>query len=119
MLSIVTNRLLLKFPFVDPNNVDNEILNIIQCNLDFSTIPVSDSLRDLLKHMLDCNQETRYTADDVINHPWMQGNREEMTFNWDHCSKSDSYLESDPSSTSEKILNRMTTRLLFSIDCLL
>ena len=100
MLNIVNNRLLLKFPFVNPQN--EEAYNIVHCNLDFNAIPVSQALRDLLKHMLDISQESRYTADEVINHPWMQSRYEEVMTDVDCNPVSTSYLERDPSSTSEK-----------------
>ena len=99
----VTTRLLLKFPFLDPRNADDEKYNILNCNLDFDTIPVSESLRDLLRHMLDRDQKTRYTADEVINHPWMQRDYEEIVFDDYHYPTSESYLERDPSSTSEEL----------------
>lgn len=35
-------------------------------------IPISPELKDLLLHMLDKDPETRYTIDEVINHPWFK-----------------------------------------------
>ena len=100
MFCSVNHRLLLKFPF----GGDNEENKIIHGKLDFSAIPCSESLRDLLKHMLDCSQETRYSADDVINHQWMQREYEETVIDYDHYPLGDSDLEMDLSSTSEIVV---------------
>ena len=34
---------------------------------------LSDSAKDLLKHLLDTNPATRYTASEALNHPWVRG----------------------------------------------
>ena len=35
-------------------------------------VPISDNLRDLFKHVLDKNPKTRYTIDQVLEHPWLK-----------------------------------------------
>jgi len=34
---------------------------------------LSESAKDLLMHLLDCNPKTRYTADQAMLHPWVKG----------------------------------------------
>jgi len=34
---------------------------------------LSESAKDLLMHLLDTNPTTRYTADQALAHPWVQG----------------------------------------------
>jgi len=34
---------------------------------------LSPSAKDLLSHLLDVNPRTRYTAEQALNHPWVQG----------------------------------------------
>jgi len=34
---------------------------------------LSDSAKDLLMHLLDCDPGTRYTAEQALNHPWVAG----------------------------------------------
>ena len=34
---------------------------------------LSPSAKDLLQHLLDTNPRTRYTAEQALNHPWVQG----------------------------------------------
>jgi len=50
-------------------------------------IPISPELQDLLSHVLDKNWETRYTIDQVIEHPWFDGVEEfvgnVLGFNYD------------------------------------
>lgn len=36
------------------------------------TVEISDDLRDLFSHLLDRNPETRYTMDQVVQHPWVR-----------------------------------------------
>ncbi|OHT06951.1 CAMK family protein kinase [Tritrichomonas foetus] len=36
------------------------------------SIPASESLIDLLKHLLDKDPTTRYTINDTLNHPWVK-----------------------------------------------
>jgi serine/threonine protein kinase len=35
---------------------------------------VSDSAKDLIRHLLVVSQDKRYTAQEALNHPWIAGN---------------------------------------------
>ena len=65
-------------PFV-PDVRDNIIelfKEISNANFDFKKngICISDEMQKLLEHILDKDPEKRFTADDIINYPWLKEN---------------------------------------------
>ena len=63
-------------PFV-PDVRDNIIelfKEISKANFDFNKngIYISEEMRKLLEHILDKDPEKRFTADDIVNYPWLK-----------------------------------------------
>lgn len=67
-----------KLPFFDPENGGafysqffTISKTIIEDEFEFpEKVPISDELKDLFSHLLDKNPETRYTIQQVLEHPW-------------------------------------------------
>ena len=62
-------------PFDDDSTVPSDALIRSKFVLRFPKWAqnLSESSKDLLMHLLDTNPKTRYTADQALAHPWVQG----------------------------------------------
>ena len=57
-------------PFSEEDELEN-INNILKGNYEFpDDIELSPEIKDLIKHLLDINPETRYNLDKIKQHPW-------------------------------------------------
>jgi calcium-dependent protein kinase len=69
---------------------------------------VSDQAKDLIKHLIDRNPETRYSITDILNHPWLSGFHAPPKPVILDCCKLQSYKES--SSLKKTVLNYIATQ---------
>ncbi|XP_073698175.1 serine/threonine-protein kinase DCLK2 isoform X2 [Garra rufa] len=72
---VITYILLCGFPpFRSENNLQEDLFDqILIGRLEFPSPfwdNITDSAKELIGHMLQVNVEARYTADDVLSHPW-------------------------------------------------
>uniref|UniRef100_A0A8C1WC41 Serine/threonine-protein kinase DCLK2 n=1 Tax=Cyprinus carpio TaxID=7962 RepID=A0A8C1WC41_CYPCA len=73
---VITYILLCGFPpFRSENNLQEDLFDqILVGRLDFPSPfwdNITDSAKELIGHMLQVNVEARYTAEDVLSHPWV------------------------------------------------
>ncbi|XP_073804872.1 serine/threonine-protein kinase DCLK2 isoform X4 [Danio rerio] len=73
---VITYILLCGFPpFRSENNLQEDLFDqILLGHLEFPSPfwdNISDSAKELIGHMLQVNVEARYTAEDVLSHPWV------------------------------------------------
>ncbi|XP_053088406.1 serine/threonine-protein kinase DCLK2 isoform X2 [Pangasianodon hypophthalmus] len=73
---VITYILLCGFPpFRSENNVQEELFDqILQGHVDFPSPywdSITDSAKELIGQMLQVNSEMRYTAEDILCHPWV------------------------------------------------
>ncbi|XP_059410274.1 serine/threonine-protein kinase DCLK2-like isoform X7 [Carassius carassius] len=73
---VITYILLCGFPpFRSENNLQEDLFDqILMGRLDFPSPfwdNITDSAKELIGHMLQVNVEARYTAEDVLSHPWV------------------------------------------------
>ncbi|XP_073698174.1 serine/threonine-protein kinase DCLK2 isoform X1 [Garra rufa] len=73
---VITYILLCGFPpFRSENNLQEDLFDqILIGRLEFPSPfwdNITDSAKELIGHMLQVNVEARYTADDVLSHPWV------------------------------------------------
>uniref|UniRef100_A0A672PRF1 Serine/threonine-protein kinase DCLK2 n=1 Tax=Sinocyclocheilus grahami TaxID=75366 RepID=A0A672PRF1_SINGR len=73
---VITYILLCGFPpFRSENNLQEDLFDqILAGRLDFPSPfwdNITDSAKELIGHMLQVNVEARYTAEDVLSHPWV------------------------------------------------
>ncbi|KAL1282162.1 hypothetical protein QQF64_000965, partial [Cirrhinus molitorella] len=73
---VITYILLCGFPpFRSENNLQEDLFDqILVGRLEFPSPfwdNITDSAKELIGHMLQVNVEARYTADDVLSHPWV------------------------------------------------
>ncbi|KAI5107689.1 serine/threonine-protein kinase DCLK2 isoform X3 [Silurus meridionalis] len=73
---VITYILLCGFPpFRSENNVQEELFDqILQGHLDFPSPywdNITDSAKELIGQMLQVNSERRYSAEDILCHPWV------------------------------------------------
>lgn len=63
-------------PFVSANNDQEELFDDILSGQYSFPSPywddVSDLARDLISHMLQSNPDLRFSAEDVLDHPWLE-----------------------------------------------
>ena len=57
-------------PFSEEDEYEN-IRNILKGNYEISKDELSPELIDLIKHLLDIDPKTRYTLEQIKNHPWL------------------------------------------------
>lgn len=57
-------------PFEDQNI--SELYEKIRKGIYVEPIWLSDKAKDLIKHVLDANPDTRFSIEDIKNHPWMK-----------------------------------------------
>lgn len=60
-------------PFIE-SNINKLLQQILSKEITFNPGTPGD-LQDLILHMLDKNPDTRYTIDEIISHPWFQGDQ--------------------------------------------
>lgn len=62
-------------PFVSPENDQEELFErILSGQYEFTAPywdPVSDSAKQLISNMLQAQPELRFSAEDVLDHPWL------------------------------------------------
>uniref|UniRef100_A0A673MKB0 non-specific serine/threonine protein kinase n=1 Tax=Sinocyclocheilus rhinocerous TaxID=307959 RepID=A0A673MKB0_9TELE len=73
---VITYILLCGFPpFCSENNLQEDLFDqILVGRLEFPSPfwdNITDSAKELIGHMLQVNVEARYTAEDVLSHPWV------------------------------------------------
>ncbi|KAF5902167.1 serine/threonine-protein kinase DCLK2-like isoform X5, partial [Clarias magur] len=73
---VITYILLCGFPpFRSENNVQEELFDqILQGHVDFPSPywdNITDSAKELIGRMLQVNSQIRYTAEDILRHPWV------------------------------------------------
>ncbi|XP_056127749.1 serine/threonine-protein kinase DCLK2 isoform X2 [Rhinichthys klamathensis goyatoka] len=78
---VITYILLCGFPpFRSENNLQDDLFDqILVGRLEFPSPfwdNITDSAKELIGHMLLVNVEARYTADDVLSHPWVTVNED-------------------------------------------
>ncbi|XP_052402354.1 serine/threonine-protein kinase DCLK2 isoform X3 [Carassius gibelio] len=78
---VITYILLCGFPpFRSENNLQEDLFDqILVGRLDFPSPfwdNITDSAKELIGHMLQVNVEARYTAEDVLSHPWVTVNED-------------------------------------------
>ncbi|XP_059410273.1 serine/threonine-protein kinase DCLK2-like isoform X6 [Carassius carassius] len=78
---VITYILLCGFPpFRSENNLQEDLFDqILMGRLDFPSPfwdNITDSAKELIGHMLQVNVEARYTAEDVLSHPWVTVNED-------------------------------------------
>ncbi|XP_067297448.1 serine/threonine-protein kinase DCLK2 isoform X3 [Pseudorasbora parva] len=78
---VITYILLCGFPpFRSENNLQDDLFDqILVGRLEFPSPfwdNISDSVKELIGHMLQVNVEARYTAEDVLSHPWVTVNED-------------------------------------------
>lgn len=52
---------------------DKFIKRLNKEKINFEKINISDQGKDLMKRLLDKNQNSRYSAGEALNHPWLTG----------------------------------------------
>uniref|UniRef100_A0A8C2G730 Serine/threonine-protein kinase DCLK2 n=1 Tax=Cyprinus carpio TaxID=7962 RepID=A0A8C2G730_CYPCA len=83
---VITYILLCGFPpFRSEKNLQEDLFDqILVGHLEFPSPfwdNITDSAKDLIGHMLQVNVEARYTAEDVLSHPWITENDAAMENN--------------------------------------
>ncbi|CAM4485298.1 unnamed protein product [Leuciscus chuanchicus] len=78
---VITYILLCGFPpFRSENNLQDDLFDqILVGRLEFPSPfwnNITDSAKELIGHMLQVNVEARYTAEDVLSHPWVTVNED-------------------------------------------
>ncbi|XP_042614162.1 serine/threonine-protein kinase DCLK2-like isoform X4 [Cyprinus carpio] len=78
---VITYILLCGFPpFRSEKNLQEDLFDqILVGHLEFPSPfwdNITDSAKDLIGHMLQVNVEARYTAEDVLSHPWITENED-------------------------------------------
>ncbi|XP_016297878.1 serine/threonine-protein kinase DCLK2-like isoform X3 [Sinocyclocheilus anshuiensis] len=78
---VITYILLCGFPpFRSENNLQEDLFDqILVGRLEFPSPfwdNITDSAKELIGHMLQVNVEARYTAEDVLSHPWVTVNED-------------------------------------------
>lgn len=62
-------------PFVSPENDQEELFErILSGQYEFTSPywdPISDSAKQLISNMLQAQPELRFSAEDVLDHPWL------------------------------------------------
>ncbi|XP_028824279.1 serine/threonine-protein kinase DCLK2 isoform X2 [Denticeps clupeoides] len=97
---VITYILLCGFPpFHSEKNQQEELFNqILQGKLEFPSPywnNIGAAAKELIGHMLQVNVDTRYTADEVLSHPWVQG---------------DSSVENSKSETTKNLTTNQSSR---------